>query len=212
MTHTKQRAINEQTKGQYDKTQTPEDTPCGLHGPWSLQLVHSWSFLRVAVRIKIFCKSAGRVETITDKRNNVNYKELWGKILIRKVLRYQRSNHNPYIEEEQTTQWPKEKAQKVKQWSTKHTYKSQDRVTRTPLKTGGELRCSGRVSSSSSTSGTRRVNLVTNLVTSHERGKDRKRCLRQMEHIRGHLWGRYSIAVNQVMVATVKLSKVMTSN
>jgi hypothetical protein len=33
------------------------------------------------------------------------------------------------------------------------------------------------------------------------------KCLRQMEHIRGHLWHRYSIAVNQVMVATVKVSK-----
>ena len=51
--------------------------------------------------------------------------------------RYQRSNQNPYIEEEQTTQWPKEKVQKDKQRSTKHTYKTKDRVTRTPLKTGG---------------------------------------------------------------------------
>ena len=41
--------------------------------------------------------------------------------------------------------------------NTKHAYKSKDRVTRTPLKTWGELRCSGRVSSSCSTSGTRRV-------------------------------------------------------
>ena len=31
-------------------------------------------------------------------------------------------------------------------------------------------------------------------------------CL-QVEHIRGHLWLRYSITVNQVMVAIVKLSK-----
>jgi len=30
---------------------------------------------------------------------------------------------NPYIEEEQTTQWPKEKVQTDKQRSTKHTYK-----------------------------------------------------------------------------------------
>ena len=44
-------------------------------------------------------------------------------------------NTNPYIEEEQTTQWPKEKAQKDKQPSTKHTHKTKDRVTRTPLKT-----------------------------------------------------------------------------
>ena len=56
-----------------------------------------------------------------------------------------------YIDEEQTTQWQKEKAQKDKQWTTKHTYKTKDWVTRTPLKTGGELRCSGRVSSSCST-------------------------------------------------------------
>ena len=48
-----------------------------------------------------------------------------------------RGNQNPYIEEEQTKQWPKEKVQKDKQRSTKHTYKTKDRVTRTPLKTGG---------------------------------------------------------------------------
>jgi len=68
------------------------------------------------------------------------------------------------IEEEQTTQWPKEKAQTDKQQSTKHTHKAKDRATRTTLKTGGELGCSGRVSSSCSTNGTRRVNLVTNLI------------------------------------------------
>ena len=38
-------------------------------------------------------------------------------------LRYQRGNHNQYMEEEQTTQWPNEKVQKDKQLSTKHTYK-----------------------------------------------------------------------------------------
>jgi hypothetical protein len=112
--------------------------------------------------------------------------------MTRRVWRYQRSNQNPFIQEEQTTQWPKEKPQKDKQRSTKHTYKTKDRVTRTPLKTGGELRCSGRVNISCSTSGTRRVNLVTNPVISREWGKDR-----EVEHIRGHLWQRYSIAVNQ---------------
>ena len=40
--------------------------------------------------------------------------------------------------------------------------KTKDRVTQTPLKTAGELRYSGRVSSSCSTRGTSRVNLVTN--------------------------------------------------
>jgi len=47
-----------------------------------------------------------------------------------------RGNQNPYIEEEQTTQWSKEKVQKDKQRSTKHTHRTKDRVTRTPLKTG----------------------------------------------------------------------------
>ena len=60
------------------------------------------------------------------------------KIIGRRVWRYQRGNQNPYIEEEQTTQWPKEKVQKDKQRSTKHTYITKDRVTRTPLKTGGD--------------------------------------------------------------------------
>jgi hypothetical protein len=53
---------------------------------------------------------------------------------IRRVWRYKRGNQNPYIEEEQTTQWPKEKVQKDKQRYTKHTYKAKVRVTRTPLK------------------------------------------------------------------------------
>ena len=51
---------------------------------------------------------------------------------------------------------------------------TKDRVTWTPLKNGGELGCSGRVSSSCSTSGTCHVNLVTNPVISHEWGKDRE--------------------------------------
>ena len=70
-------------------------------------------------------------------------------------------NQNPYIEEEQTTQWSKERVQKDKQRFTKHVHKTKDRVTRTPLKTGGELRWSGRVSSSCSTIGIRRVNLAS---------------------------------------------------
>ena len=95
-------------------------------------------------------------------------------IKIGRVGRYQRGNQNPYIEDEQTTQWPKEKVQKDKQRSTNHTYKTKDRVTSTPLKTGGELRCSRRIGSSCFTNDTGRVNLVTNPVISHERGKDRE--------------------------------------
>jgi len=38
----------------------------------------------------------------------------------------------------------KKKDKRTKERSTKHTHKIRDRVTRTPLKTRGELRCSGR--------------------------------------------------------------------
>jgi hypothetical protein len=99
---------------------------------------------------------------------------VWSLYLEWRVWRYQRGNQNPYIEEEQTTQWPKEKVQKDKQLSTKHTYKTHYRVTGTPLKTGDELMCSGKVSSSCSTSDTCRVYLVTSAVISHEWGKNRE--------------------------------------
>ena len=54
---------------------------------------------------------------------------------VRRVWRYQRGNQNPYIEE-QITQWLKEKVQKDKQPSTKHTHKTKDRVTWTQIKPG----------------------------------------------------------------------------
>jgi len=41
--------------------------------------------------------------------------------------------------------------------NTKHTHKTKDRVTRTPLKTGGEFMRTGKVGSSCSNSGIRRV-------------------------------------------------------
>jgi hypothetical protein len=114
-------------------------------------------------------------------RENISVSDLWieslfylreikkkisvlAKYIGRRVWRYQSSNQNPYIEEEQAAQWQKEKGQKDKQRSTKHTHKAKDRVTRTPLKTVDELRCSGRVGSSCSTSGTGRVNVVTDSV------------------------------------------------
>ena len=75
---------------------------------------------------------------------------------------------NPYIEEEQTTQWPKECLQKDKQRSTKLTYKAKDRVRRTLPKFGGDLMCSGRVNSSCYIGDSRRVNLVTHPMISHE--------------------------------------------
>jgi hypothetical protein len=117
-------------------------------------------------------KRIRELHNIIKDTDESEHGEIWLAIL-RRVWRYQRGNQNPYIEDEQTTQWPKEKVQKDKQRYTKHTYKTKDRVTRNPPQTGGERRCSGRVSSSCSTSDTRRVNLVTNPVISHERGKDR---------------------------------------
>jgi hypothetical protein len=90
----------------------------------------------------------------------------------KRVWRYQRENKNPHIDEGQTTQWPKEKVQRDEQRPTKHTHKTKDRVTRASLKSGCEPRCSWSVSCSCSTSGTRRVNLVTKPMISHERGKD----------------------------------------
>ena len=52
------------------------------------------------------------------------------------------------------------------------TWKTKDRATRTLLKTGDELMCSGRTRSSCSSSATCRVTLVTMSVISRERGKD----------------------------------------
>jgi len=53
------------------------------------------------------------------------------------------------MEEEQTMQWPKDNGQKDKQWSTKHYTENYRSSNTNPTKTGGELKCSGRVSSSS---------------------------------------------------------------
>ena len=52
----------------------------------------------------------------------------------------------------------------------------------------------------------RHVTLVTNLFISHEWRKDGL-WLPQIEHIRGHMLHIYSVTVNQVSMATVKLSK-----
>jgi uncharacterized protein YxeA len=49
------------------------------------------------------------------------------------ILKRTSGNQNAYIKE-QTTQWRKEKVQKEKQRSTKHTYQAKGRVTRVPLK------------------------------------------------------------------------------
>jgi hypothetical protein len=111
-------------------------------------------------------------------------------IHIRRVWRYQRGNQNPWITE-QTIQWLKktDKQQSKKQY----------------IENRGELSYSGRVSSSFSTSGTRRATIITNLVMNEERTGGGG-CLLHVKLIDGHLWHRYSVTVNQVMVIGVDLT------
>ena len=54
----------------------------------------------------------------SNRFNITNIREKTKILKTRRVGRYQMGNQNPYIEEEQTTQWSKEKVQKDKQRST----------------------------------------------------------------------------------------------
>ena len=72
----------------------------------------------------------------------------------------------------------KRKSTKDQQRSTKHAYKAKDRVTRTPLKTG--------VNSGAPEGKAVPAPLVTPIVLIMNEEKTGK-CLRQVEHIRGHL-------------------------
>ena len=51
---------------------------------------------------------------------SLSYYEYNVKAILKKEFKNQRGNQNSQIDEEQTTQWPKEKRQKYKQRSTKH--------------------------------------------------------------------------------------------
>jgi hypothetical protein len=75
-----------------------------------------------------------------------------------------------------------------------------------PTNDWGEFRCSRRTCGSSSTSGTRRVNLVANPIIRREYGKDPE-VLPTNGTYRWSLWHRYCITVNHVVVATVTFSK-----
>ena len=72
-------------------------------------------------------------QNVYNTKDNIDMKYYKKRLMIPKG-----GNPNPYNEEEQTTQWPKDKVQKDKQRSKKHTHKTKGRLTRTPLKTGGE--------------------------------------------------------------------------
>jgi hypothetical protein len=122
------------------------------------------------------------------------------------VWRYKSGNLNPYIKDEQTTQWQKEIVQKDKQRTTKHIYKTKDRVTRSPLKTGCELRCSVRMSSSCSTSDTCRVYYhIFLFVTSQSNLLYRKSSLRKFYG--RHLVDRYGIYVLQMTTKHIYKTK-----
>jgi hypothetical protein len=63
----------------------------------------------------------------------VNYKKVLSTRSLKEEFEDNKGAINPYIKEEQTKQWPKEKAQKDKQRPTKHTHKTKDQVTRPPF-------------------------------------------------------------------------------
>ena len=116
-------------------------SPCGKENfryicPFEPLFFPSWFIIS---KIFSWWKKLKYCSPLFHKRGG--FRKFWDKQkLVWRVWRYQRGSQNPYIEEEQTTQWPKEKVQKDKQRSTKHTYKTKDRAARTPLKTRGVLR------------------------------------------------------------------------
>ena len=102
------------------------------------------------------------------------------------------------------------KSKMNRQW--KFTKNKQRSITlkidqRQPLKNRGEFMCSGRVNCCCYISGTRRVTHCYKEV----QVMNKERAWLQTEHIRGHLWHRYSVMVNQVMVATLKLMTKLTT-
>ena len=103
--------------------------------------------------------------------------------------------------------WPKDEMAKDKITNNNlqtTTQKTKDRATRMPPKNGGELVCSGRISSSCSTNDTRLATLVTNPMIYHEWWRHQIMITKDGTY----LWSFVThIFRNQIMVATVKLSK-----
>ena len=86
----------------------------------------------------------------------------------------------------------KKHQKKTKHWSTKIIIWT----TKISLKTDNVIRPSGGVNSSCATSGTRRD---FPCYKSGVRSWQRKEGLWQTENIRGHLWNRHSVAINQIL-------------
>jgi hypothetical protein len=100
----------------------------------------------------------------------------------------------------------KRKVQKGKTTIYKTYIYSQRSSKTSPTKDRGELERSRRVCRSCSTSGTRRVNLVTNKIITREWVRNRE-VLTIIGSNKWSLWHIYYITVNQVMVPTVIFSK-----
>jgi hypothetical protein len=82
--------------------------------------------------------------------------------------------------------------EKYKQRSTKHYTENQRSSNMKPTKNQCDLRCSGRISSSCSTSGSRRGYKPGN-KSWMRKGSDCDYDKMSREHIRDHLWHRYSV-------------------
>ena len=105
---------------------------------------HSWNIIVICRNLNLVLK---RIKLCI---NYVIYRT-WNRQthwLLRRVWRYQRE----VIRIRKSKKNRQHNGQKKKDKRTKHTHKTEDQVTRTSLKPGGELRCPERVSSFCSTS------------------------------------------------------------
>ena len=68
----------------------------------------------------VLCSQTTPVSVVMRSSKCFPYVSKMPTLIYKKSLNIPNGIQNPYIEEEQTTQWPKEKVQKDKQRSTKH--------------------------------------------------------------------------------------------
>jgi hypothetical protein len=120
---------------------------------------HTWSFTVVWLGTATSIK-CGRVKMIVWTQTAALVKwcghavfselsEITTLTYIRRVWRYYKGKQNPYIEEHTTCTMAKRKKYKRTKNDLQNIHiKTKDRVTRTSTKSWGELRCSGRESSS----------------------------------------------------------------
>ena len=118
-----------------NKHQT-DDTTRRIEYRWNKEIVHE---IITLCKHSIFYRYAENTSLIVCLEREILAFSIYCRELIicKKSLKIPKGgNQNPYIDEKQTTQWPKEKVQKDKQRSTKYTHKTKDRVTWTQLTTG----------------------------------------------------------------------------